>query len=702
MSVKCTIRIKLLSDICVSDGSSYNSMLDTDICTDSYGFPYIPAKRLRGCLRECAVELSDWDDDIRVDTLFGDKGDSIKRAKLRIGNAYLENYDQLRTFAIDNRGHVLVHPQNILSAYTYIRTQTSIDYKTGVADDKSLRTMRVADKDLVFIADAEVEDEFYSDLDKCCKILRHMGIARTRGLGEVEVSLMKAEKRPPGAARHEMLTPGANMLTYEIDLLEPVICKSINGGESRTLDYIEGAKILGLIANDLTEDYLEFMGKGDLKCLNAYISKNGIRFTEVPGYIYKIKNDKRRYVNKLAETDQNRKETENLQLNQMKHTYAVIEEGKLITADVMTEERYHHRRPDDKSIGRATANEDGDADFYQMDSISDGQQFAGIVTGSKEQIAEVYRIMTQDKDFYIGYSRSSEYGRVRIRVTGTGIRKDRETRPSRNLVVCLNSPAIVYSENAMPTTSPDSLTDEILISLGIEEKPESTDRFIRNTTLGGYNVTWKMRKPTVLAFDKGTAVRMTFAGDVDVPEGQIIMLGERTAEGYGEAYVSIFDPDRTGYVDDIIDRAIKGRKDELDASSDFAGRIAEPLLDAYIKNRAIREVRGNAEKICRNASVYRPTVSNMILMIKESSSIEEVRESVRSRYEDKIPANKKKKGEAAKAILDHVVESSGILEEFCNDMHITGLQADPDELLMRYLKEYLTQIKYILRGGAVK
>ena len=50
------IKIQLLSDLCVSDGGVYNSMLDTDICYDAFGFPYIPAKRLRGRLRECALE----------------------------------------------------------------------------------------------------------------------------------------------------------------------------------------------------------------------------------------------------------------------------------------------------------------------------------------------------------------------------------------------------------------------------------------------------------------------------------------------------------------------------------------------------------------------------------------------------------------------------------------------------------------------
>lgn len=79
------IKIELLSDVCVSDGGIYNSAIDTDICYDEYGFPYIPAKRLKGCLRECALELKDWGMPIGVQEMFGTQGnddsDSEKAGK---------------------------------------------------------------------------------------------------------------------------------------------------------------------------------------------------------------------------------------------------------------------------------------------------------------------------------------------------------------------------------------------------------------------------------------------------------------------------------------------------------------------------------------------------------------------------------------------------------------------------------------------
>ena len=87
-----TMRIKLLSDACISDGGVYNSSVDIDICYTSEGFPYIPAKRIKGCLRECALELNDCGDQIPISKLFGESGN--QKGVLRIGNAYIENYDE--------------------------------------------------------------------------------------------------------------------------------------------------------------------------------------------------------------------------------------------------------------------------------------------------------------------------------------------------------------------------------------------------------------------------------------------------------------------------------------------------------------------------------------------------------------------------------------------------------------------------------
>lgn len=51
------LKITLLSDLCVGNGESIGNAVDADVCMDRVGLPYIPARRLKGCLKQAALEL---------------------------------------------------------------------------------------------------------------------------------------------------------------------------------------------------------------------------------------------------------------------------------------------------------------------------------------------------------------------------------------------------------------------------------------------------------------------------------------------------------------------------------------------------------------------------------------------------------------------------------------------------------------------
>ena len=556
---KYQLKIQLLSDLCVSDGGVYNSMIDVECCYDENGFPFIPAKRIKGCLRECAQELNDWGKNIDIDGIFGEegrsrKGSSEKRAQIRIGNAFLEESEARRKEILACPGNILFHPQHILNSFTSLRTQTAISQETGIADPHSLRTMRVVNKGLVFTAEVEMPASAFESVKSCCAVLHQMGIARTRGFGDVVVTIspvdLKDGKNAAGrdssythdsTYTHAELVPSADCLEYEITLEEPLICKSIAGGEARTLDYIEGSKILGLIMERIKRQAEgqaaaeRFLEDGALRCSNAYIGIGGARFTEVPAYIYSIKNNKEDFVDRRIR----RQNPEGIQLSQMKHCYVLREGKKLFVMDVNVEERYHHRRAEDKSIGRAVPGGDS-SDFYQMSAIMAGQKFYGSIHGSKQQIKTAYMCLTEDQTAHLGYGRSAEYGKVRIRVTGTCCSEDRDNAAgsisAAELVVKLNSPAVIYNEKAMCSVHNEDLIEEILYEMGIGRSDLLDYEVYANfTTIGGFNVTWERRKPTVPAFDKGTAVCLKLKKSIRVPE--TLFIGERRTEGYGEASV---------------------------------------------------------------------------------------------------------------------------------------------------------------------
>lgn len=134
------IIIRLLSDLCTCSGETYNSIVDTDVVYDEYGIPYIPAKRIKGCIREAALEMMEFEM-IQPETynrIFGKEGS--QRAAFSISNAYIKNYEATIKALKGCKDKGLASQQNVLSQYTGTRTQTAVDMESGVADENSLRT----------------------------------------------------------------------------------------------------------------------------------------------------------------------------------------------------------------------------------------------------------------------------------------------------------------------------------------------------------------------------------------------------------------------------------------------------------------------------------------------------------------------------------------------------------------------------------
>lgn len=688
------IRIELLSDLCVSAGEGYNSAVDMDICYDSYGFPYIPGKRLKGCLRECAIELNDWGKAISIRGLFGDEGDA--RAACRIGNAYLEDAEEMKHQIDIQPSCPLYHPQNVLNQFSYIRTQTSINYDTSVVDKGMLRTMRVANKALVFVADVVVEDEYVEDLALCCKILRHMGIARTRGLGEIRVSLVSAkswEKESVCAP----LCEKAVSLEYKIRIEDPVICKSVAGGEAKTLDYIEGNKVFGIIAGALKKDgksVVDFLDEGELVCSNAYLGENGVRFTEVPACYYSIKNVKDEYIDRTLSSLEEEKD---LQLNSMKHAYAALSDHGLVLKNVDVEERYHHRRPEDKSIGRAVENSDKSG-FYHISSISPRQEFYGFIQGTENQIKQIYTYLSSQKEFYIGFSRHSEYGRVTIEIIKTEEKKAAESVLCKEFLVKLEAPVLLYNDNAFYSVDMKHLKEEVELELGIcPENILSVQGYMKYVTLGGFNVTWGYRKPIVEAFDKGTVLHYKLKEAVELNLLSHYFLGERITEGYGEVTVMPFVSDNAK-ARRTIAKSIQNHEDAeyVVAPGGLMEKIAETSLKSYVKSAAIHDAEIFVKKLGgRKEERHGATVNNMISMCKECADYPSVRASVSARFDKKNDV-KVEKGELAYNILKFAEENTaGLLDKFCFEYHLKwNYEAD---LKLLYLKELLIALKYIFR-----
>ena len=196
------IKIELLSDLCTYSGETYNSTVDTDVVYDQYGIPYIPAKRLKGCLREACIELVDFEimKDEEFKKLFGYEGSN--QSAFSLSNAYLLNYDSMVCELKNAKEKETITAQKVLDLFTYTRYQTAVNLEDGTAQKNSLRAMRVVKKGLIFEAElnwnhlnVNVDSTEYGILKKAASIVKHIGCGRTRGLGLVDIKLDATESK---------------------------------------------------------------------------------------------------------------------------------------------------------------------------------------------------------------------------------------------------------------------------------------------------------------------------------------------------------------------------------------------------------------------------------------------------------------------------------------------------------------------------
>lgn len=202
--MKLKIKITLLSDTLIGSGEGYGGNIDSDVVFDEYGIPYIPARRIKGCLRDSYEEILSYlntneDKTRRSNSLFGKIGENEQT--IHFENLYLNGYKEMLA---DLKYLFREYPETfnkerIINHYTILRNQTSIEDSSGIAQNGSLRTIRVLKQyveheELVFIGSIEnIEQELEKELLYAVTNLHYLGIKRNRGFGKVKCQLVKNE-----------------------------------------------------------------------------------------------------------------------------------------------------------------------------------------------------------------------------------------------------------------------------------------------------------------------------------------------------------------------------------------------------------------------------------------------------------------------------------------------------------------------------
>ena len=644
--------INLKSDLCISSGDSFGSLIDNDICYDIHGYPYIPAKRLKGLIREEAEEYVQWFDGEKqksmekcINNIFGEEGKQYS-GSLKIDNAYIENYDELNEEAnkLPNKFKKYLSTQRVLDVYTYTRFQTAIDEETGANKENSLRATRVIKRKNNFCAHIEL-DGSYEELElfkNAVKLVSHIGLNRTRGFGEVKCKLEDINQKNKTT---DILKITECNEEEEINLKlflksESEIMVTKQNSESSE-NYIPGSNILGNIAKryiddknidfeNMPEEFIDLFLNGKVRYSNAYISdKNKTEFYPIPFSYAKVKNKSGEFYNKMIDVSGEEK----IQLSTITNKYVTLDEKDYLR-DVLMSENYHHQRPKDNSMGHVVSGPDGGT-LYQYSAIAKNQYFLANITGKVKFLKKLLPYITQNTVLRIGKSKNTEYGKLRI----LEVKEEKINRQKRNykdFAVILTSDVIIFN-NGQATTDKNKLIEKIKNVIG--NNIVFRKAFINYTKISGYNILWNLPKEQEEAFKAGTVFVFSANSGIDLKDSYVI--GNKRNEGYGNLKImnlaqkeSKIDLKECSNKTDLI------QTDKINETLEnvTVGENIYNTLSKAIKKTIMEEILGKAINtiVKEKENLTNATIGRVMLMLEQSKTIDEFNTNV-----DSIKNNKK-------------------------------------------------------------
>ena len=699
------LQIELKSDLCAGSGESLGSLIDTDICYDEYGFPYIPSKRLKGLIKEAFIEYMDWKKDeslIKVkEELFGTE-DSRNSGNLRIDNAYLKNISSIENDIenIEEQYKKYLSKQRIVELNTDIRYQTAVDEESGVAKENSLRSIRVLESGNVFEAfiecDKEAEEKI---LEKCIKLLTHMGNNRTRGLGEIKCSIID-DKNDNKAKYNEDIETLNEEKEYEIELLlkaESNIMVSKQLSEV-TENYIPGSNIMGSIANkyikdkkidnfdNIDEKFINLFLNGKVIYSNAYITeKDGkLEYYPAPLSYSKVKNMNKVYHNKMIDVNE-----ENIQLSNFGDKFVTLT-GENYIKEVLTSENYHHQRAKDLSIGHVSEGKDGGT-FYQFLSIDQGQYFKTKIIGKGKELNEILKYIKIDEILRVGKSKAAEYGKLRVVNNLKTEIKETEKTYSKFAVI-LTSPLILFDENKVQIAKDkNTLINKLKETFGIENL-KVTKAFIGYSEESGFNAIWKMPKEQVVSYASGTTIVFESESPVKLKEKYI--LGERINEGYGQ--LVIYDlADKKDSSLTFKEYKIESEEKKYSEIQKETRKILNKSIKKVINEEILIDALNTVEKNYNKISINNTTIGRILLMLKESKNYEEFDQNVKSIKDDKKLKNIIKIIENKENVFK--LDSYKIYEQSLKNVNGVIQKEEQEKFILEYIKQLFMILK--IKGG---
>ena len=678
------LKIELLSDTCIGNGNGMGSLIDNDIVHDRYGLPYIPARRLKGLLKSAALEANSVFGDVFassvIDDIFGKEG--IQTGKLIIDNACLADYQKMRVEidSVNVNKDCHLSPEAVLSCYTNVRAQTEIE--DDHAKDGSLRKIRLVKKGNVFHAQLHC-DGYEEELIKMAKFVRHMGVNRSRGFGNVRFTIQTA--RPEEVT---LMTPEMNdndVYTLQLNMHNSSELMLTGNRQNESLSYISGSSLMGFFANAWIRKYGEddfkeaFLSKeSDLHFSNAYVSDKSYELTTMAPYsLYKYKNTKT-YINTLDLFENRSLEYEGVSQKSMVRNTVIATDLKNISVMPVDYSINYHLRMKDRGFDAHDDMDDGM--FYQFTGIAADQIFTTQISGKEEDLKKICGLLKDcGNTIRVGKSRNSQYGSLCVddvqSITAHQVKSKRFYLLARNHILInddtLSNQTDKKIESLLKTIHPD---------LKLKEK------YLQFTTVKGYNNTWKLPMPEVKAFKAGCC----FVVECDHPItlNSVVWAGNRTTEGFGQILVYNLDDSECELTKGFMEQ----KEDQQNTTTVFGyhhiQNILLTTLDHDLKNQLANLALEKSTIHSSNAT----QIGRLLLMLSDVTYFTEYQKKVGLISDDK-------RREKALNIVNSDMSEMKRIFESVTEKYSDYCKADIsiDQYQLYYIKELLTDMKIRLR-----
>lgn len=611
-------KIELISDLCYSSGENFGSVIDTDIAFDRYGIPLIKGKTLKGCLRDCAEELACLDEDCYrgfINEVFGIAGDEHS-GSLHIYDAHPSNYTELLKDVQENN----FNTEQLLSCYTYVRIQTAVD-ENGVAKENSLRSTRVLKKGHIFLCEFRGIDNRHIDkFQHCLVLLRHMGLHRNRGFGEVKCSIVSDDSIVIANNTIKDDSADYDYLTYTITTYSPLIPAK----DYQKFSFINASSMLGYLFQSLGKEKTDEMLKNGLKITNANISDGEEPFYLNPAFLAKQKTASFNANNEMSLYVFDTEICNNANPPALSWKDNFISENLRKVTSLHTEINYHHRL-DENNPGQISGK-----NFYQLESICTGQIFMGKIFGKKDDLEKIYSVLHNEQFVSFGYYRSSGYGQCKVTV-----QKNKESKIEKitnKIAIWLHSPVVIYDDMLMPCAKPEVLKKYVKKVLPESIEICSKKQYLRFTEIGGYNVSWQMHKQTMQVYDAGTVFVYELSEPVTIDESETLFIGERTFEGFGEC--SLLDYNSVSAENILMISKVNSSYNLYYPTLTNYEKWSKPSEKINKKNHEDSIVEKALQNYSKLTPINATQVGRLLLMLNESESYSMFKESVRNIKKD--------------------------------------------------------------------